>query len=99
MSARLTNHQKLEEALAPYKGSDRQFSRAELGDIVRQKFHEYKAGSVLPTDHAEPSDKHVNQCSVCRDERYQILTTVVDGDGKPHFGRYKVREFKPSSGT
>ena len=96
MSATLTNHQRLEAALAPYKGSDREFSRAEIGNIVQQCSPKFKAGSVLPTDHAEPSDKHVNQCSVCRDERHQILTTVVDGDAKPHVGKYKVREFKPS---
>ena len=97
MSAILSNHQKLEKALAPYRGSDREFSRAEIGDIVQEMFPEFKAGSVLPTDHAEPSDKHVNQCSVCRAEAYQILTTVVDGDGKPHVGKYKVREFNLSA--
>ena len=92
----LTLHQKFEEALDPHKGSSKHFSKKELGKIIQDLFPEVPNGSVLPTDHAEPSIRHVNQCPVCREEAYQLLTTAVDGEGKPQTAEYKVRNFQQS---
>jgi hypothetical protein len=69
------------------------FSRREIRDRLQAIFPDFPNGSVVPTDHAEPSPNHVNQCSKCADPRFQIFDTVVDGDGRPGVARYRVRNF------
>ena len=91
--AKKTNHQKLGDALEQYRGTDRLFSRAGIKEIVQKMYVDFKDGAVLPTDHAEPSAHHKNQCRVCADPRFQLLETAIDGFGRPHAARYKVRSF------
>jgi hypothetical protein len=70
-------------------------SKTEMKEILQGTFPGFPDGSVVPTDHAEPSPKHVNQCKKCANPAYQILETVIDGEGKPGRARYRVRDFKP----
>lgn len=70
-------------------------SRDTIGAILRDTFGTFPAGSVVPTDHAEPSADHVNQCRKCADSDYQIFETVIEGNGKSGMARYRVRTFKP----
>lgn len=69
-------------------------SRATIGAILRDTFGTFPAGSVVPTDHAEPSADHVNQCRKCANPDYQIFETVIEGNGKFGVARYRVRAFK-----
>jgi hypothetical protein len=70
-------------------------SKKEMKNILQRIFPGFPDGSIVPTDHAEPSSNHVNQCRKCADPEYQIFDTVIDGHGKPGIARYRVRNFKP----
>lgn len=74
------------------------FSRREMMGILQGMFEGFPDGSVVPTDHAEPTSNHVNQCRKCADPDYRIfdtLDTVIDREGAPGKVRYRVRDFKP----
>jgi len=86
-------HVRFEQALKPHVG--RELSKREMKEILQRTFPQFPDGSVVPTDHAEPSPNHVNQCRICANPAFQILDTVVDGLGKPGVARYRVRDFKP----
>jgi hypothetical protein len=86
-------HLDFEKALASHKG--KVLSRRELANILQRMFPGFPDGSCVPTDHAEPSAKHVNQCRKCATPDHQILDTVVDGRGVPFKARYRVRDFRP----
>ena len=68
-------------------------SRAEIREILEVAFDNFPVGSVVPTDHAEPSSEHVNQCRHCANPDYQIFDTVIDGKGRDGEARYRVRAF------
>jgi hypothetical protein len=70
------------------------YSRAEIREILVNTFENFPVGSVIPTDHAEPSLDHVNQCAKCSELEFQIFETVIDGEGKQGAARYRVRDFK-----
>ena len=70
-------------------------SRAEIQAILEDTFGDFPAGSVVPTDHAEPTADHVNQCTKCSQTEYRIFETVIDGQGRHGIARYRVRDFKP----
>lgn len=86
-------HSKFEWALRDHVGE--LYSRRQIQDILRVAFPDLPIGSVVPTDHAEPSTEHVNQCKKCAHDAYRIFDTVVDGEGKPHRARYRIRAFEP----
>jgi hypothetical protein len=71
------------------------FSRAEIRQILDETFGKFPVGSVVPTDHAEPTPDHVNQCSRCSDPKHRIFETVIDGQGRQGIARYRVRDFRP----
>ena len=66
------------------------FTRQQLLALLQSEHPGLPDGSVVPTDHAEPSPKHVNQCRKCLDPDYQIFDTVQT-DAKPS---YRVRDFQ-----
>lgn len=70
-------------------------SRAEIRDVLEVTFGNFPVGSVVPTDHAEPSPEHVKQCRQCAHPDYQIFDTVIDGQGRHGEARYRVRAFMP----
>jgi hypothetical protein len=70
-------------------------SRLEMIEILQRKFPGFSDGSIVPTDHVEPSSNHVNQCRKCANPDYQIFDIVNDGQGKPGLASYRVRDFKP----
>ena len=72
-------------------------SKREIGDMLQAMFPNFPDGSVVPTDHAEPSVDHVNQCRNCANSEFRIFDTVVQGYGRPGIGRYRVRDFVSSS--
>jgi hypothetical protein len=70
------------------------FSRAEIRQILEETFGKFPVGSVVPTDHAEPSPDHVNQCAKCSYPEHRIFETIIDGQGKHGIARYRVRDFR-----
>lgn len=75
-----------------------ELSRAEIRAILQETFENFPDGSVVPTDHAERSPRHVNQCGKCSFPDYQIFDTLHEGDGRQGVARYRVRAFKPFPG-
>jgi len=66
-NANLSNHEKLEAALAPYKG--RRLSTQQMWDIVDAKWQgSFTKGSFLPSDHAQ-GNKGACWCAVNRQNR------------------------------
>jgi hypothetical protein len=86
-------HLDFEQAFREHVG--KVFSRAQIGEILRSMFSDFPDGSVVPTDHAELSPAHVNQCRKCSDPKYQIFDTIVEGQGIRERARYRVRNFEP----
>jgi hypothetical protein len=82
-------HLKFDQAFRSRAGQV--LSKREIGDALQAMFPGFPDGSVIPTDHAEPSPNHVNQCRTCANPEYQIFDTVVDGHGRPGMARYRVR--------
>lgn len=72
-------------------------SRQEIRETLQSMFPDFRVGSVVPTDHAEPSTAHVNQCSKCANPNFRIFDTVVEGHGQRGIARYRVRDFMASS--
>jgi hypothetical protein len=72
-------------------------SKREIGDLLQAMFPNFPDGSVVPTDHAEPSLDHVNQCRKCASSEFRIFDTAVQGYRRPGIGRYRVRDFVASS--
>ena len=85
-------HSRFEHAFKGRVGQE--FSREEIKRTLQSIFDDFPDGSVVPTDHAEPTSHHVNQCRKCADPRYRIFDTVLDGQGIPGMARYRVRDFK-----
>ena len=82
-------HRCFEKTFRPRVGQE--FSRLEMVKLLQAEHDGFPDGSVVPTDHAEPSPERVNQCRKCADPRYQIFDTVTTRS-KP---RYRVRKFEP----
>jgi len=92
MNKENSTHHRFEVALKDQIGKT--FSRPELIRILQKDFRSLPEGSVVPTDHAEPSSNHVNQCTKCANPDYQILDTVTEGQRKHGKALYRVRNFK-----
>lgn len=89
-------HSDFENAFRNRAGQE--LTRAEIRAILQETFENFPNGSVVPTDHAERSARHVNQCCKCDFADYQIFETLREGDGRQGVARYRVRAFKPFPG-
>lgn len=89
-------HFKFEEAFESHVG--RVFSRREMKRILQEMFPGFPDGSVVPTDHAEPSSDHVNQCRKCANPDFRIFDTLADNRAGLGAARYRVRDYKPCQG-
>lgn len=85
---RIDLHAKFELAFSGRVGDV--LSREQIKQIIQIAFPEMP----VPTDHAESSSDHANQCCKCADDAYRIFDTVLDGKGKPNRARYRVRAFQ-----
>ena len=86
-------HQDFERTFREYIGKE--FSRAQIKSILQNMIPDFPDGSVVPTDHAEPTSAHVNQCRKCSDPKYRIFDTIKNGEGIAGKARYRVRDFEP----
>jgi len=86
-------HRHLEKAFREHFG--KVFSSEDIKKIVLAMFPKFNQGSIIPADHAEHDNpKHTGQCTKCAERKYQIFDTLVEGEGKPDDGRYRVRMFE-----